>query len=102
VTDLVFQFQRDDTEFRNALKTEFGDKAAIAEVKSFDGTEYLQAIVTVVLPLAPFVVDFLIGYLRERKKRIVLTPDHEIEFDNYSIDEAKELLLKIANEEQDN
>lgn len=94
--DLVFQFARDDAEFRSALQNQFGDKAILAEVKSYDGIECFQAIVTIVLPLAPFVVAFLVGYLRERKRRIVLTPEGEIRLDNYSVEEAKDLLIRIA------
>jgi hypothetical protein len=96
MSHLVLQFSRDDEEFRSAIESEFADNVAVAEIKSFDGVEYIQAVVTVVLPLAPSIVDFLVHYLRERKKRIVLTPEGEISLDNYSIDEAKDLLLRIT------
>ena len=51
--DLALQFPREDDEFRAALERQFGDDAAIADVKSFDGVAFAQAVVTVVLPLAP-------------------------------------------------
>ena len=81
--DVMIQFLRDDNTFRSAIEAQFGDKATVAEVKSFDGMECLQAIVTIALPLAPFIVDFFVGYLRESQKRIILTPKGEITFVNY-------------------
>ena len=97
MTEIVLQFPRDDTAFRDALESQFGDKVVVAETKSFDGVEFFQAIITIALPLAPFVNNFLIAYLRERKKRIILTRDGEVRLDNYSVEEAKDLLLQIAN-----
>jgi hypothetical protein len=97
MSDIVLQFPTDDIEFRTALEKQFGDQAIIAEVKGFDGVAYCQAIVKVVLPLAPYVVGFLIGYLRESKQRIVLTAKGEIRMENYSVDEAKDLLIQIAD-----
>jgi hypothetical protein len=94
---IVLQFPRDDTEFRQALETQFGEKVTVAEVKSFDGIDCLQAIVTIVLPLAPSISEFLIAYLRERKKRIILSRDGEVRLENYSVAGAKELLDQILN-----
>jgi hypothetical protein len=96
--DLVIQFPRDDEAFRAALETQFREDATIAEVTSFDGVTFFEAVVTLTAPLAPFVVDFLVRHLRASRKRIVLTREGEITLENYSADEAKKLLPRLTEE----
>jgi len=96
--NLVIQFPRDDEEFRSAIETQFGDTATLAESKSFDGIGCFQAIVTIALPLLPDAVDFFTSYLKESQKRIILSPNGEITFVNYSVDDFKKEITQLIKE----
>lgn len=89
---IIVQCPIEDELFRSQLEKNFTDAVTVAEIKSFDGFECLQIIVEITLPLAPFLVDFLIGSLRESAKRVVITPEGEIVLTNYSSEEAKIIL----------
>jgi hypothetical protein len=92
--NLILEIPREDAEFRAALEKEFGDKLTVAEITSFDGLQCLQVIIEIILPLAPAAVAMLTTYLREHKRRIILTPEGQLSLENYSVQEAKDLVAQ--------
>lgn len=100
MNSIVIQFPVDDLEFRSALEEQFKEDLILAENKSFDGMQSFQAIISIALPLAPYIVEYLIGYLQASKKRVIITPEGEVTLINYTEEEASSFIESLAKSKE--
>ena len=92
---ILIQFNKDDSELREALARDFPDNHQVGKVRGFDSavTDIVQAII----PLGEAALTFLTAYftikMKEKKnKRIVINKNKSISFEGFTPDEIADVL----------